>query len=316
MLPLLKNNPYIDEAVPYNSDAFVHLLSRTFDHVVNLDAGKISAGMATMAKAKDKIGYILHEKGYVTGTNDAAHQWQLMGIFDDLKKINRRSYQEIMCSILGLPTRDMRYVLKLTAAEEEEGYGHLSRLGLDLDKRILGIHTGGGGRWTLKQWTEEKFTVLIYELVKELDQEIQILLFGGPLEQDQNRRIMGKVNGPVFDAGCNNEVRHFASLIKHCSVVLSGDSLAMHVALATNRRAVVLFGPTSSAEIELFGLGEKVVPDLDCLSCYKRECDFIPNCMDSISVDRVKQAVVRQLEVQHNCNLKNNPTFQIPNPKS
>jgi hypothetical protein len=39
-------------------------------------------------------------------------------------------------------------------------------------------------------------------------------------------------------------------------VVLSGDSLA-HLALVMAARAV-LFGPTSHAEIEHFGLGEKV----------------------------------------------------------
>jgi heptosyltransferase-2 len=69
----------------------------------------------------------------------------------------------------------------------------------------------------------------------------------------------------------------------------------MHIALAMGRRVVVLFGPTSHEEIELFGLGEKVIPDLDCLVCYKRECDFIPNCMNSITVNMVLQAVFRQL---------------------
>ena len=44
----------------------------------------------------------------------------------------------------------------------------------------------------------------------------------------------------------------------------------------------MLFGPTSWAEIELYGLGEKVVPEMECLSCYKTSCDFVPNCMDLI----------------------------------
>jgi heptosyltransferase-2 len=111
----------------------------------------------------------------------------------------------------------------------------------------------------------------------------------------------------VFDSGCDNEVRHFAALINCCSIVLSGDSLAMHVALATGRRSVVLFGPTSHTEIELFGLGEKVIPDLDCLVCYKRECDYVPNCMESISVDMVKQAVIRQLNAIGKTDSKANP---------
>jgi len=296
-VPLLENNPYITEVIPYSTDALIHLSSRTFNRVINLDTGKISAGMATIAKAKEKIGYILHKDGYVISTNAAADEWLRMGIFDDLKRANQRSYQEIMCSIIGLPTEGMKYVLELTEIEKEEGRSHLLRLGLDLNKSIIGIHTGGGGRWLLKQWNEEGFVALISELLHELGHDAQILLFGGPLERELNRRIIDKVNVPVFDAGCDNEVRHFAALINCCSVVLSSDSLAMHVAVAMGRRTVVLFGPTSSTEVELFGLGEKVVPDLDCLVCYKRVCDFIPNCMDSISVDMVKRAILSQLTV-------------------
>jgi ADP-heptose:LPS heptosyltransferase len=296
-VPLLENNPYITEVIPYGSDAIVHLSSRIFDRMINLDAGKISAGLAAMARAKEKIGYVLHEDGYVVATNPAAEEWLRMGIFDDLKKVNRRTYQEIMCSILGIPPEGMKYVLELTEAEKEEARRHLLRLGLDLNKNIIGIHTGGGGRWALKQWNEKSFAAFIPDLIDTLGEEVQILLFGGALERQMNERIMSGLNGSAFDAGCDNDVRRFAAMINYCSVVLSGDSLAMHVSLATGRPIVVLFGPTSSAEIELFGLGEKVVPDLECLVCYKKDCDFMPNCMDSISVDTVKQAILRQLNI-------------------
>ena len=292
---LLENNPYIAEVLPYGTDALVNLGTRTFDLVINLDAGKISAGLTGMAKTKERIGYVLNEKGYVTGTNEAADEWLCMGIFDDLKRANKRTYQEIMCSIVGLPTEGIKYVLELTEIEKEKGCVELLKLGIDLNKSIIGIHTGGGGRWSLKQWREESFTALIPELVRELGKDTQILLFGGHLEWELNKRITHRVNVPVFDSGCDNEVRHFAALINCCSVVLSGDSLPMHITLAMGRRAVVLFGPTSNTEIELFGLGEKVVPDMGCLVCYKRICDITPNCMDSISIDMVKQAILRQL---------------------
>jgi heptosyltransferase-2 len=83
--------------------------------------------------------------------------------------------------------------------------------------------------------------------------------------------------------------------VQHCDVVVTGDTLAMHIALALQRRAVILFGPTSAPEIETYGLGEKVFPQMECLSCYKNHCDFVPNCMDLISVDMVSAAVKRQL---------------------
>jgi heptosyltransferase-2 len=189
----------------------------------------------------------------------------------------------------------MQYVLELTEREKKAGRDHLSALGLDMNKTILGIHTGGGGRWRLKQWHEERFIALLQQLVHVLGPNTQIVLFGGPLERERNRRIREAVCASLYDAGCDNEVRHFAALIRHCSVVVSGDSLAMHIALAMGRRVGVLFGPTSHTEIELFGLGEKVIPNLDCLVCYKQECDFVPNCMDSISIEMVAQTIVRQL---------------------
>lgn len=293
--PLLQNNPYINEIVHYNTDAMVHITSRTFDRAINLDAGKISAGMAAITKAKEKIGYVLHENGYVTATNSDAEQWLRAGLFDNIKKQNTQTYQAIMCAILGLPDIGIKYVLELTEEEKRIACSHLCDLGVDLNKRIIGIHTGGGGRWRLKQWGEDSFVQLIEALQSDSDHNLQICLFGGPLEKEQNKRIKNRIRGPLFDTGCENSIRHVAALIGNCSVMLSGDSLAMHLAMAMGRRVVVLFGPTSHTEIELFGLGEKIMPDLDCLACYKKECDFIPNCMDSIPVLKVQQAILRQL---------------------
>jgi heptosyltransferase-2 len=294
-VPLLKHNPYLTEVIPYGTDTVVHISSRTFDRVINLDAGKTSAALATMTQATEKIGYTLHHDGYVVATNTAAEEWLRMGVFDDLKRANQKTYQDIMCSILDLPSQGMQYVLELTECEKRAGREHLRALGLDLDKTIIGIHTGGGGRWRLKQWPEERFVALLQQLVHVLGPSTQIILFGGPLERERNHRIREMVRASLYDAGCDNEVRHFAALISCCSVVVSGDSLAMHIALAMGRQVAVLFGPTSHTEIELFGLGEKVIPNLDCLVCYKQECDFVPNCMDAISVEMVTQAIVRQL---------------------
>lgn len=297
-LPLLENNPYITELIPYTTDAIAHMSSRSFERIVNLDATKVSAALATMGKSKETVGYILHPDGYVKETNAAAGDWLRMGIFDNLKKANQRTYQEIMCSILGILPQGLKYVLELTNDEKAGGRDHLLRLGIDLSKSIIGLHTGGGGRWKYKQWHEERFVGLISEIFKEVGDSIQVLLFGGPLERERNQRIREAVGVPVFDAGCENEVRHFASLVSHCSVVVSGDSLAMHIALAMGKRVVILFGPTSHTEIDLFGQGEKLIPDLDCIVCYKNVCDCNPNCMDLISVDMVKEAIFRQLNIK------------------
>ena len=272
------------------------LSTRKFDAVINLDAGKISSGLASMTRANEKYGYILMEDGIVKGTNTNAEEWLRMGIFDDLKKLNNKTYQNHMLSILGLDSDDMQYVFNLEINEVEYGRQILKNLGMDTNKPVVGIHTGGGGRWPLKQWREDGFITLIQEMKKEFRDGIQILLFGGPSEKEINHRIKESFDLQIFDAGCDNEVRLFASLVGNCSVVVSGDTLAMHIALAMKRRVVTMFGPTSHTEIELFGLGEKILPVMECLCCYSTSCDFKPNCMDNISVDMVKNAIIRQLK--------------------
>ena len=290
--PLLEHNPYITEILDYGHDALLQLHVRTFDRVINLDAGKTSAALASTANGKTKDGFVLDPKGFVQPTNDAAKVWLEMGIFDDLKRQGTRTYQDMMADIIGLSGRPHRYVLSLTDEEREDGRANLRNLGVDFSRPVIGLNTGAGRRWQLKQWREEGYLELINRLAKK--RGVQFVLLGGPEERSRHQRLIARAGVPLIDAGCDNPVRHFASLVGACNMIITGDTLAMHLALALGRRTIVLFGPTSAAEIELYGLGERVVPKMDCLSCYKPTCNFTPNCMDLISTDMVEAAVDRQ----------------------
>jgi ADP-heptose:LPS heptosyltransferase len=294
-VPLMQNNPFIQEVVAYGADSAVHLAAREFDYAINLDAGKISAGLMSAARATRKDGFVLHAHGYVMPTNAAAAAWLEMGTNDTLKRQGTRAYQDWMKAILGLSAvAGERYVLELKDDERQAGREHLARLGVDFSRPIVGLNTGAGGRWELKQWREQGFVELIARMAP---QGVQFLLLGGPPEEARNKRLKAVSSTGVIDPGCQNPVRHFAALMAPCDVVVTGDTLAMHIALSLERRTIVLFGPTSAPEIELYELGEKVIPDMTCLGCYKNACDFVPNCMDLISVDMVAAAVDRQLGI-------------------
>lgn len=290
--PLLEGNPYINEILEYGADALLQLQVRMFSRVINLDAGKISAALARTANGEEKVGFVLAPTGHVQPTNDAARTWLEMGIFDDLKRQGARTYQDMMMDIVGLPGRTHGYVLHLTEEERARGRDHLQKLGIDLSRLVIGLNTGAGRRWQYKQWREEGYLELIDRMAKK--HAVQFVLLGGPEERERHQRLSARSHVSLVDAGCDNPVRHFASMIEHCSLVITGDTLAMHLALALNRRTIVLFGPTSAPEIEMYGLGEKVIPSMDCLACYKSTCDFVPNCMDLITTDMVEAGVERQ----------------------
>jgi lipopolysaccharide heptosyltransferase III len=291
--PLLERNPYIAEILDYGEDALAQLGVRTFDRVINLDAGKTSAALASMANAKLKDGFVLDPQGCVQPTNGAARRWFEMGIFDDLKRQGTSTYQELMLEIAGLAGAPHRYVFELTEEERARGRAHLERLGVDFSRPVIGLNTGAGRRWQFKQWREDGYLELVEHLARK--HEAQFVLLGGPEERDRHQRLVSRSRVPLIDSGCDNPVRHFAAIVAACGVVVCGDTLAMHLSLALGRRTIVLFGPTSAAEIEMYGLGEKLVPQMDCLACYKPTCDFVPNCMDLITTDMLEAAVERQL---------------------
>jgi heptosyltransferase-2 len=80
-VPLLQRNSYITEVIELGPDALAHLQARTFDRVINLDAAKTSAALASLARSSRKDGFVLDERGIVQPTNDAARRWLEAGIF-------------------------------------------------------------------------------------------------------------------------------------------------------------------------------------------------------------------------------------------
>ena len=68
------------------------------------------------------------------------------------------------------------------------------------------------------------------------------------------------------------------------------------MATALEVPSVCIFGPTSNAEIEDYGLVKKVYPEMDCLVCYKNTCDFKPNCMELVTTEMVLKEVKTILE--------------------
>jgi len=123
------------------------------------------------------------------------------------------------------------------------------------------------------------------------------LLLGGPEEAGTHAELIPAASKTlVVSGGTDQSYRRFAALVEQCDVLVTGDTMALHVACARRVPVVALFGPTSMAEIELYGRGEKIAPtDLDCLGCYLPTCDVSPHCQERIAPETVFETVLRQL---------------------
>ena len=77
-------------------------------------------------------------------------------------------------------------------------------------------------------------------------------------------------------------------------VVVSSDSLGMHLAIALGKKVVALFGSTCPQEISLYGRGTKLFAGAPCSPCYKQTCPDM-TCMNDITPGQVFEEVVRLL---------------------
>jgi ADP-heptose:LPS heptosyltransferase len=115
----------------------------------------------------------------------------------------------------------------------------------------------------------------------------QIILLGGPNEEVRNRKIAELTKAQVINTGCDNSITEFAGIVSCCDLMITGDTLAMHIAIALKVPILLIIGSTSHAEIELYGRGSKIVSSKDCAPCYKKKCMITPTCMEEIDPDYV-----------------------------
>jgi ADP-heptose:LPS heptosyltransferase len=297
-LPLFENNTLVHRVLAYEStEAVLHCSEESFDLAINLDAARESAVLASHVKAKEKLGFGLDARGHVVPFNEEAIGWLEMGAFDQKKKQNTRSYQDLMLEICRLKPSTKDIVLVLSDREMEFARAFTRNRALNRNVPCVGMNTGASPRWQYKQWSLEGFEELLSTVLKETNWTV--LLYGGPYEAERNRKLASIDPTRIIDTGSQNSLREFFALITPSDVFFTGDTLALHAATALGKKVVAYFGPTSATEIDSYnGQVVKIQSDLECLVCYKPRCDFNPNCMNSLTSEHMftaLQSAVRSL---------------------
>jgi heptosyltransferase-2 len=287
---LFDGNPLVDEVLATDDAATAARLgTETFDVVLCPDADPDAAALAAMAKGRERRGYVRDAQGRVVPLGAGAREWLAMGLSDAAKRANRETYQVLVARVLELdPALVLEPILEPSAADAAAALAFVKAL--PIKGALIGLNTGAGGRWAYKFWTSEHQKTFLRLCT---DAGASVLLLGGPEEVDRHRELLTSAAGrPVFDGGNHNSFGRFAALVEQCRAVVTSDSLCVHVAAARKVPAIVLFGPTSAAEIELYGRGQKIVPPgLDCLCCYLPRCDKVPHCQALIEPAVVWDAV-------------------------
>jgi heptosyltransferase-2 len=160
-------------------------------------------------------------------------------------------------------------------------------------QKTVGINPGAS-YGSAKRWYPEEFA----KVANELSDQYDIVIFGGPDEQDialdiEKLLIKKDVKNYKNLAG-KTTILELINHISNLDLFITGDSGPMHVAAAFEVPTVAIFGPTKYDETSQW-MNEKsliVKKNLDCQPCMKRTCPLEHHdCMKLIKAVDVLDSV-------------------------
>jgi ADP-heptose:LPS heptosyltransferase len=141
-------------------------------------------------------------------------------------------------------------------------------------------------------WPAERFVEIARRLVDS--DRFELIILGGPAERKLAGRLVNALDGrAIHAAGCFS-VMQSAALLSRCSLLVGLDTGTTHLAAAVGVRCVVMQSAASfPGQWDPLGNGHCVIRvESACEGCLLQECLVAGHpCMQSISVDRVWQAI-------------------------
>ncbi len=227
--------PYIDEIMEWSGDprtwrekaAFLGFLrEKRFDIAVMLNPSKDFNIFAAAAGIPYRIGYARKWPFLLTRTiPDEKH----------LAKKHEVEYNLQLVSVAGAQTRDTALFLpvpEITPAALTQVYG-IRREGM-----LIAIHPFTSD--PLKQWPFERFVKLAEVITREMPATVVII--GGREEAERSREFFGPIAGEkITDITGKTGLCELGAVLKHCDLLISGDSGPVHLACCVGTPVVVLF---------------------------------------------------------------------------
>ena len=100
---------------------------------------------------------------------------------------------------------------------------------------------------------------------------------------------LSKKKSVSWQEGFDN-LEQYANWISRCKVLISNDSLGMHIAFALKVPCFSLFGPTKAEEIYFYHQSKPwffpVPDDYDCMGCLKTHCPLDKACVEFFNKDQ------------------------------
>ncbi len=274
--PDILSKNWIDRILSFSIENIELLKNIEFDWLINLDKDGIAVSLTNSIKAKKKTGFTIDEFGHAKAISSKAeeHKW-LTGLFDDLNKQNTKHYVQEIFDICGFNFNNEEYILEVEPSRVEWN--------IDKSKKVIGLNTGCGGRWTSRLWPTEYWVKLSKDL---LSKNYEVILLGGEQEDEKNKFIQKESGAKYFGFF---SLKVFMDLLNQCETIVSAVTMAMHLAIGLKKNLILFNNIFNKNEFYLYGRGQILEPEFDCDCYFSQTCPN--NCMQYLVPEIVLESI-------------------------
>lgn len=215
------------------------------------------------------------------------------GLLNDIRKLDKSVLRQTVqrYAALGLESTNVDKFdvpFPRLSVNEQNQRDVVEKLGLKTNKPVIGFMPGAE-YGPAKQWPAGYYRELALNISK---QGMQVWIFGSAKETPVGDSI-AENNNDCYNLCGKTELVDVVDLIALCDSVVTNDSGLMHVACATGRKVVAIYGSSDPEYTPPLSTSAKIIyKALECSPCFERHCRYQhTNCLTQIKPAEVLSLV-------------------------
>ena len=297
---VLKNNPYINNFIIYNSNRFCrnkdkkglivrikylkNIFKERYDVIAGLRDDWLTVIFSLFYFPKYRI-----DRGSVRIVLKYKKIIELIfGKKRDNEEIHEIDTNLLIAEKVGCERIFKKPLIFLSKDEKEWAEEFLSGFGINNKKFII---ISPGAKWEFRRWDTKKFALLGDKIKKELG--LDILIAGSRNEVNTALNVEREMKEETINVAGKTSVRQILSLMEQTVLCIANDGGMVHMASGLNVPVIALFGPQDPKRFGPWSNIRKVYhKKVECFPCKQKKCKRENNpCINLIEVDEVFSGV-------------------------
>ncbi len=256
--PLLEGNLFIERLLRLDWITISQLKEERFDTIINLEKIPGISAIADDIYAVRRFGFRFDPELGESKAYDKAYDVLAICSDPEIKKENKKTAQELLFELAGQIWKGEEYIL---------GYKPKTQEIYD-----IALNTQVGQKWPTKTWSKENWDKLQSLLIQKG--------FKVTRQDEQGPKVLENLYG-------------YMDWINSSKLIISCDSLGMHLGIALRKKVLGLFGSTPHTEVYFYNNGKAIIPEQypNCAPCFKGDCERGKKCIEEITPEKVLEEI-------------------------